>query len=163
MKLGGCTIARIETPRLVKRGWHEAHIGSSAATVAVPRFVGGVVTLAGAWRGMAILGHWTLRGYGTWAVEPKSDGQLAGRIGLRYPEGWPGLQVIWSLARPFWGFGYATEAAAAAMRFGFEHTSEAQLISLMHRENHAASAVAQRIGQTIWAKRRDIVRERFRP
>ena len=145
-------ILRIETPRLVLRGWREEDLDSYAAMVADPevtRFVGGVLTRADAWRGMAaMLGHWILRGYGTWAVERKSDGELIGRIGLLYPEAWPGLEVIWTLARPFWGFGYAREAASASVRFGFEHTNEARLISLIHPDNGASAAVAQRIGET---------------
>jgi len=152
MKSTGYAIPQIETPRLVMRGWREEDLDSYAAMVAdaeVTRFVGGVMTRGDAWRGMAaMLGHWALRGYGTWAVERKSDGELVGRIGLLYPEGWPGLEVIWTLARPFWGFGYASEAAAASARFGFEHTSEARLISLIHAENHASAAVAHRIGET---------------
>lgn len=134
------------------RGWRETDLDSYADMVAdaeVTRFVGGVMTRADAWRGMAaMLGHWTLRGYGTWAVERKPDGELVGRIGLLNPEGWPGLEVIWTLARPFWGFGYATEAAVASMRFGFAHSSESRLISLIHADNHASAAVAQRIGET---------------
>ncbi len=161
-------IPRIETARLVMRGWREEDLDSYAAMVAdaeVTHFVGGVITRADAWRGMAaMLGHWALRGYGTWAVERKSDGELVGRIGLLNPEGWPGLEVIWTLARPFWGMGYAREAAAASMRFGFEHTSEARLISLIHAENHASAAVAQRIGEvkrsqttiTLFGKHHDV-------
>jgi len=55
------------------------------------------------------IGHWTLRGYGTWAVERKSDGAFIGRVGLINPEGWPGLEVGWTLGKPYWGQGYATE------------------------------------------------------
>jgi hypothetical protein len=40
-----------------------------------------------------------LRGYGSWAVERKSDGVLLGRAGLWNPDGRPGLEVGWKLAR----------------------------------------------------------------
>ncbi|MDE2473422.1 MAG: GNAT family N-acetyltransferase [Alphaproteobacteria bacterium] len=64
-----CAIPRIETPRLVMRGWREDDLDSYAAMVADPevtRFIGGVMTRADAWRRIAaMLGHWTLRGCGT--------------------------------------------------------------------------------------------------
>jgi RimJ/RimL family protein N-acetyltransferase len=59
-----------------------------------------------AWRQMALfIGHWALRGYGLWAIERKSDGRLIGRAGLWRPEGWPGLELGWALARASWGRG----------------------------------------------------------
>ena len=141
----------IETDRLLLREWREEDLDDYAAMVAdaeVTRFVGGVQTRGEAWRSMAaMLGHWVLRGYGTWAVERKSDARLIGRIGLLNPEGWPGVEVIWTLCRPYWGKGYATEAARASLRFGFEHTSVPKLISLIDPQNQASQAVADRIGE----------------
>lgn len=64
-------------------------------------------------------GHWALRGYGQWVVERKADATLLGRCGLWNPEGWPGLELGWKVARGAWGDGYATEAARAAMHWAF--------------------------------------------
>ena len=46
-----------------------------------------------------LLAHWRIRGYGLWAAEEKKSGALIGRIGLYWPEGWPGLEVGWLVAR----------------------------------------------------------------
>src|SRR5438105_11821312 len=117
----------IETRRLNLRGWRETDLDDYSAMMAdedVTRFVGGVLSRGDAWRGMAFLiGHWELRGYGPWAVERKSDRRLIGRVGLFNPAGWPSLEVIWTLDKPYWRQGYATEAATASMKFGFERAT----------------------------------------
>jgi RimJ/RimL family protein N-acetyltransferase len=59
----------------------------------------------------ALAGHWHLRGYGMWAVEERETAGFVGRVGLHYPEGWPDREVAWALPRPYWGKGYAAEAA----------------------------------------------------
>ena len=91
-------------------------------------------------------GHWTLRGYGDWVVEQASDGEVLGRVGLWNPEGWPGLEIGWKLARHPWGHGYATEAGAAAMNWAWATLDARRLISIIHRDNAASMRVAERLG-----------------
>jgi RimJ/RimL family protein N-acetyltransferase len=101
-----------------------------------------------AWRQIAVfIGHWALRGYGLWAVE--ADGSFIGRVGLWQPEGWPGLEVGWALARPYWGHGYATEAASAATKFAWTRLGASELISLIQPDNHASRRVAERLGMEL--------------
>ena len=40
---------------------------------------------------------------GTLAVQDKASGQMIGRVGYIHPEGWPGVEKTWTLARRFWG------------------------------------------------------------
>ena len=105
-------VPTLTTDRLVMRGWRDEDLDAYAKITAdreVMRFMGGPLDLADTWRQMAFLaGHWELRGYGLWVVE--REGELIGRIGLLNPEGWPGLEVGWLLARHAWGQGYATAA-----------------------------------------------------
>ena len=100
-------VPRVETARLVLRGWVPGDVEAHAAMSADPevmRFLGGALDRAQSWRQLAThAGHWVLRGYGNWAVERKADGVLLGRVGLWNPEGWPGLEVGWKLARDAWG------------------------------------------------------------
>ena len=50
------------------------------------------------WKNMAIiLGHWTLLGYGIWALEKIDTGELVGRAGLLNHPGWPDIEVCWAL------------------------------------------------------------------
>src|SRR5262245_60510221 len=115
----------LETERLLLRGCRESDFDAYAAIMADPEVMR---TLTGtplprweAWRSFAAwAGHWALRGYGMWAVEEKASGQFIGRAGLQYPEGWPGREVGWTIARGHWGRGYATEAGRASVRHAFE-------------------------------------------
>jgi RimJ/RimL family protein N-acetyltransferase len=113
------------------------------------RFLGGEpLSKEQAWENIAlILGHWSLLGYGIWALESKATGDLVGRAGLLNLPGWPDVEVCWALSPRFWGNGYATEAAQASMRWAFEETSLHRLISLIHPENATSEAVARRLGE----------------
>jgi RimJ/RimL family protein N-acetyltransferase len=145
-------IPRLETARLLLREWRLEDFGPLAEIMAdadVARYLSGApLTRAEAWRSLAgCAGHWSLRGYGMWAVERKSDHALLGRVGLHYPEGWPGEEVGWTLGKPFWGNGYATEAARAAINYGFLTQPVSQLISVIDPDNLASQAVARRLGE----------------
>jgi len=100
-----------------------------------------------AWRHLAMLaGHWTLRGYGHWAVEVKATGEFAGRVGTWYPEGWPDVEVGWVLAADHWGKGYAPEAGAEALRQAFATLGLDHVISLILPGNTASIRVAEKLG-----------------
>ena len=92
------------------------------------------------------LGHWQIRGYGLWAAEEKQSGALIGRIGLYRPEGWPGLEVGWLVARERWGEGFATEGARAALDYAFTVLGEPRAISAIAPENAASIRVAEKLG-----------------
>lgn len=144
---------RLETKRLIMREWRERDLDVFAkifADAEVMRFLTGMpMSRIDAWRFMAnSMGHWELRGYGTWVVERKSDHATLGRVGLINPEGWPGLEVGWTLDRHYWRQGYATEAAEATLNYGFLTQGVSKLISLIDPNNKASQAVARRIGQT---------------
>ncbi len=114
----------------------------------VMRFLGNPVSRMEAWRNMAmIVGHWHLRGYGMWAVEERASGELVGRVGCWRPEGWPGVEVGWTLRRAYWGRGYATEAASASLEYAFEKLDQSRVISLIAPENIASIRVAERLGE----------------
>jgi RimJ/RimL family protein N-acetyltransferase len=144
-------IPTIETERLILRGWRESDLddyASMAADEEVTRFIGGPISRSNAWGRIAFnIGHCNLRGFGFWAVDRKSDGKFIGRIGVFYPDGWEAVEVGWVLAKPYWGHGYATEAAKASLHFGFQQTSVAKLVSFIDPDNYASQRVAERIGE----------------
>jgi RimJ/RimL family protein N-acetyltransferase len=154
-------IPRLETERLILRGLTEADFEVFAQYMADPEVMryltGEPMSRADAWRSLAAsLGHWHLRGYGTWGVERKDDGAFIGRVGMLNPEGWPGLEVGWTLGRPYWGKGYATEAARAAMAYAFATQTVERVISIIDPDNVASQAVAARLGETK-GERRELV------
>jgi RimJ/RimL family protein N-acetyltransferase len=101
-----------------------------------------------AWQSFAgQVGHWQLRGFGMFNVFERGSGAFVGRIGPWFPEGWPGLEVGWSLISDYWGRGYATEAASASIDFAFRELGQEQVISLIVPENTASIAVALRCGE----------------
>ncbi|MFQ5563899.1 MAG: GNAT family N-acetyltransferase [Parvularculaceae bacterium] len=104
---------------------------------------------ADAWRGFASwLGHWTIRGYGFFSLEDKTTGALVGRAGPWRPESWPGLECGWAIARPYWGKGYAPEAAVAAVNWIFDQFPDlSRIISLIDPKNANSQAVARKIGE----------------
>jgi RimJ/RimL family protein N-acetyltransferase len=90
------------------------------------------------------------RGYGLWALEVRESGELVGFTGLNAVpfEGHftPAVEVGWRLARSAWGKGYATEAARAALRFGFEEMGMREVVSFTTVANARSRAVMERIG-----------------
>ncbi|OCQ99163.1 acetyltransferase [Nostoc sp. MBR 210] len=148
-------IPQLKTQRLILRGFCEADLDAYADMCAHPevmRYIGAGQPLSReeSWRNMAmIIGHWQLRGYGLWAVEESQTGEMIGRIGCWQPEGWPGLEIGWSLRRAYWGLGFATEAATAAMNYAFTQLQRSHIISLIHPQNTASVHVAQKLGEKL--------------
>jgi RimJ/RimL family protein N-acetyltransferase len=145
---------KLETDRLVLRMWREEDFEAYAQMCADPdvmRYLGGkTFDRTEAWRHMAMLiGHWHLLGYGHWDVEEKESGRFAGRLGFLNPAGWPGFEIGWTLAREFWGKGYATEGARRALTYAFEELDKPHVISLIHADNRASIRVAERLGETL--------------
>jgi len=89
-------------------------------------------------------------GWGLWAVE--HNGEFLGFTGLAVPafdaRFTPAVEVGWRFARSAWGHGFATEAARAAVAFGFEQLGLAEIVSFTTRANQRSRAVMERIGMT---------------
>jgi RimJ/RimL family protein N-acetyltransferase len=142
----------LETDRLILRMWRLEDFEPYAKMCADPeimRYLGGrTFDRLEAWRHMAfIVGHWDLLGYGHFAVEEKSSGKFAGRIGFLNPAGWPAFEIGWTLGSEFWGKGYATEGARRALQYAFNELDKDHVISLIHPENKASIRVAERLGE----------------
>lgn len=111
------------------------------------RFLGGVQSRAVAWRTFAMIaGGWALQGFGLFSVIERATNRWIGRLGPWYPEGWPGREIAYSLARDATGKGYATEAGTAALAFAFETLGWTDVVHCIHPDNIASQKVAARLG-----------------
>ena len=118
----------------------------------VCRFIGGVKTREQSREKLEEwIAEYTKYGVSKWAVMLRSTGEFVGRCGFS-PEQIEGIQeweLGWTFARRFWGKGYATEAATAAMKYWFDVLKKPRLISLVHPLNQASVRVAMRLGMTL--------------
>jgi ribosomal-protein-alanine N-acetyltransferase len=90
------------------------------------------------------------RGWGLWAVDAGAG--FIGFTGLA-PATFdahftPAIEVGWRFARSAWGHGYATEAARAALDYGFEQLDLDEVVSFTSVTNTRSRAVMQRVGMT---------------
>lgn len=96
-------------------------------------------------------GHPKYPELGLWATIHKDTGKFIGRCGL-LPwtiEGQMEVEVAFTISRPFWGQGLATEAAQAIKQYGFDKLNLPRLICLIDPDNVASQKVAAKIGMTL--------------
>ncbi|HEY6560994.1 MAG TPA: GNAT family N-acetyltransferase [Polyangiaceae bacterium] len=145
----------LHTERLHLRRWHAADREPFAALNADPR----VVEFLPAWSRVEsdaavtrIEAHFEERGFTFWAVEIPGVTPFAGFIGLVVPNFeahfTPCVEVGWRLAAAFWGHGYATEGARAALAFGFESLQLPEIVAYTVPANRRSRRVMDRLGMT---------------
>jgi len=146
----------LETERLILRPFAIDDFDAFAAMYADPRvaeFVtedGKPLSRFSAWRAFAtIAGHWTLRGFGLFAVVERATGTFVGRIGPWQPEGWPGFEIGWTLRSEYWGRGYATEAVKRCIENAFTELDRSHISSFIAPENMRSIHVAERVGERL--------------
>jgi RimJ/RimL family protein N-acetyltransferase len=145
-------IPTVTTDRLRLRGFQASDLDAYAAMQANPEVMrylvtGRTSTRAEVWRTMATsLGAWALRGYGMWACEKIDDGAFVGSVGIFQPLDWPEPEISYSLDRPFWRQGFATEASRAARDWLFGNFPLPRAASFIRPDNHASKRVAERLG-----------------
>jgi len=93
-----------------------------------------------------ILDHWAKHGFGIWAVTDKHTGVLLGRCGLNFIAETLEVEVDFVIARNYWRHGYATEAAHAALAYGFNILKLNRIIALAKPDNIASRRVIEKIG-----------------
>lgn len=96
--------------------------------------------------------HLAETGYGKWAVEAPGVAPFIGAVGLsrvKFTASFtPAVEVAWRLHRHYWGRGYATEAARAAIEDGFVRVGLSEIVALTTLGNIASQRVMERLGMT---------------
>jgi RimJ/RimL family protein N-acetyltransferase len=142
----------IRTERLLLRRWRHADREPFAAMNADPAVVEHLQGPMSRERSDDFIDrierHWDEHGWGLWAVEVPDVASFIGYVGL-WPADYvePGMvEVGWRLAREHWGHGYATEAARAALEYGFTDVGLAEIVSFTVPQNERSWRVMERIG-----------------
>jgi RimJ/RimL family protein N-acetyltransferase len=144
----------IETPRLRMRQWRESDREPFAAMNADPAVVEFFASPPSRAASDASIDAWqaqfAAQGWSNWAVELRESQEFIGFTGLSVPRRTfsfsPCVEVGWRLARKFWGEGFATEAARAALRVAFERLALPEVVSFTAVGNLRSRAVMERIG-----------------
>ncbi len=90
--------------------------------------------------------YWQEHPFGLWAVERRDTGALIGQCGLFHLDNTPEVEVAYLLAQEAWGHGFATEAAAASLRYGFEAADLPRIVAVVRPQNIASQRVLAKLG-----------------
>ncbi|MGH2550743.1 MAG: GNAT family N-acetyltransferase [Thermomicrobiales bacterium] len=95
------------------------------------------------------LENYEIRGWGCFGITLVGDDRLIGFGGFARPSYRPGIiEIIYAIDPNHWGHGYATEAAAAIVGFGFEHCGMTRIEATVSPLNPASKHVLEKIGMT---------------
>jgi ribosomal-protein-alanine N-acetyltransferase len=144
----------IRTARLRLRSWRDEDFEPSAAMNADPRvmeFFPSVLALEESRVAFARARvRMAERGYGFWPVEVIGGAPFIGMVGLSNPDFQahflPAVEIGWRLAAAYWGHGYATEAARAALAFGFERLALPEIVAFTTVTNVRSRRVMEKLG-----------------
>lgn len=144
----------LRTDRLVLRPWRDGDLAPLAALNADPavmeHFPATLSLAESEFMLTRMHEQFATLGFGFWAVTAAPDGPLLGLVGLGAPRFeahfTPCVEIAWRLARPHWGRGLASEAARAALAFGFEQAGLGEIVAMTLPANRRSRAVMERLG-----------------
>lgn len=147
-------VSELQTQRLKLRQWVKEDFQPFAAMSADPQVMAFYPSTLSEEESnvmaMKIQGLIAERGWGFWAVETLDSGAFVGFVGLHIPTYdlpcSPCVEIGWRLARPFWGKGYATEAAKESLAFAFEKLELNEVYSFASQVNERSWRVMERLG-----------------
>jgi RimJ/RimL family protein N-acetyltransferase len=149
-------MTEIRTPRLLLRRWYDNDLAPMADINADPEVMrwiddGSVRDLDATAEEMERWeDEWDEEGFGIFAVELLASGELAGFAGLSVPEFLPevlpAVAISYRFGTPFWGQGYASEAAHATLEFALQDRGLDRVISINHVSNQASLNVVRKLG-----------------
>ena len=155
----------LSTERLVLRAPVPEDAEALAPMYADPevmRYVGDGRTLTSAETDLSVrrmIERWELDGFGLFTTLRQDDGAIIGRVGIliwnsetwepttrAQPSGPTEVEVGYTLGRPFWGQGYATESAGAVRDYALNGLGANRVIALIIHGNTASENVARKLG-----------------
>jgi RimJ/RimL family protein N-acetyltransferase len=145
---------RIVTERLVLRRWRDSDVDALAKLNADPAVMRYFPRTYGFEETKARIAAWSAafgtRGYSPWAVEAPGFAACIGLVGpAQVGDSLPlagAMEMAWRLDRPFWGKGYAVEAARASLRDVFERLGPRGMIAYTAAVNMPSRRVMEKLG-----------------
>jgi RimJ/RimL family protein N-acetyltransferase len=146
----------LRTARLLLRQWRDDDVAAFAELSADPAVMQYLVPFADraamdAWV-VAARTHWHHHSFGPWVVELPGAVPFIGVVGLsnlRFALPFaPAVEAAWRSARPYWGKGYAHEAARAAIDDGFGRLGLDEVVAFTVPANRASRRVMEKLGMT---------------
>ena len=149
-------VPELRTERLVLRAWRDEDLDPFAALNSDPEVMRFMPKLLSREECEAMIqrirDHFRDHGFGWWAVEVRGVNSFAGFVGLGIPRFeapfTPCVEIGWRLAREAWGLGFATEAARAAVAFGFDELGLKEILSFTVPDNVRSRRVMEQLGMT---------------
>ncbi len=145
--------AELRTERLLLRAWRDSDLPAFAELnvdpVVMEHFPSTLTREQSDRTAGIIRQRMEEQGWGLWAVEVPGVNDFVGFVGLNPGDealGRPCIEVGWRLARAWWGRGYASEGAVAAVRFAFDELALDEVVSFTIPANVRSQRVMQRIG-----------------
>ena len=89
---------------------------------------------------------WQARGFGFWAVTMKAQDTVIGYCGYMPLDDTPEIEHAYGIARAHWGKGFATEAAFACLRYGFEEMKLDRIVAVVNPQNVHSQRVLEKLG-----------------
>jgi ribosomal-protein-alanine N-acetyltransferase len=147
----------LRTVGLLLRPWRDEDTAAVAEISADPAVMEYLVPFAE--RGLSVetwvagkRARWDEHGFGQWVLELPGAASFIGVVGLEtvsYEAHFtPAIEIAWRLARPYWGHGYATEAATATLDYGFDKLGLSEIVALTVPANQRSRRVMERLGMT---------------
>lgn len=144
----------LPTARVVLRAWRDDDLGPFAALNADPvvmeHFPSTLTRDQSDLFVDRIVRRWDAGRPSLWVVEVPGVADFIGCVGLLEPSFTapftPCVEVGWRLASPFWGRGYAPEAAAAALEHGFGTRGIDEIVSFTVPVNERSRRVMEKLG-----------------
>jgi ribosomal-protein-alanine N-acetyltransferase len=92
----------------------------------------------------SMVSHWQRHGFGRLAIVNKDTGKMIGYSGLRTLEGIP--EVVYTIAREYWGQGLATEAGKASLKYGFDLLDFDRIAAITKPDNRVSRHILGKLG-----------------
>lgn len=93
-----------------------------------------------------IIPQYREQGYGRWAVYLKEEERFIGWCGLKFRSELNETDMGYRFLRPYWGKGYAYEAAKACLERGFSHHQLPTITARAHVDNLASLRIIEKCG-----------------